>query len=79
MLKNAPSTTELSENALLTLIKRVVHLKIERIYPWCDDVHLMIDVNNFNADATCKMSDLSGFISQESETIAEYEVREQET
>jgi len=68
-------TAQFLDDALLTIVKRELHLRIEREFPWQDDVDITLTIGGFQADVACKISDLQGFINQTPETDAEYEAR----
>jgi hypothetical protein len=74
MLDEASDFQKFIEDAILTLVKRVVRIKIEPRVPMeiQDDLEITVSISGFESRAVCPLSDLAGLINQEEfETITE--------
>jgi hypothetical protein len=64
------------ENVIRTLLKRSCRIKIERLFPWQDDVEITLTINAYETGIKCKISDLVSFIDQTPESREEYDARQ---
>lgn len=67
---------ELIGDAVLTVLKPLTKIKIERPEFWNDEIELTITISHFSAGAKCEIDDLRTFISPKPENEAQWKLRQ---